>query len=444
MDNLLSNPSTIIDATNSISGQQGRTFSELIGSNPLFTGGAGLVGVGIILSYFRRLSLIGKELLKRKFISRLELDNTDIAFQWVLDYINKNSKRRTSILTVNTSQLSDDSGRLKTSFMFTPGRGTHYLFFKNRWVQVNRERQNQTIKKDGMTRTALEVVSLTTFGGNPTFWKSFLENAAKDALSQLETGLCVYIPHGNSWQRLGAPRNKRPIDSVILDIGVKERLLDDISNFFTSQQWYIDRGIPYRRGYLLHGPPGTGKSSFISALAALYGHNICMLSLSDRLIDDAMLNHLMHNAPLNSFLVIEDVDSAFGGRHDGVIQHNPVYDGLSRVTMSGLLNAVDGVASAEGGRVLFMTTNHVERLDAALIRPGRVDVSQHFGNCTPIMFEQMFKRFFENVPDVLCSKFRDKMLSIGIECSPATIQGHLLNFKKQPELAIENVEKLKS
>ncbi|CAK5050014.1 unnamed protein product [Meloidogyne enterolobii] len=163
MDNLLSNPSTIIDATNSISGQQGRTFSELIGSNPLFTGGAGLVGVGIILSYFRRLSLIGKELLKRKFISRLELDNTDIAFQWVLDYINKNSKRRTSILTVNTSQLSDDSGRLKTSFMFTPGRGTHYLFFKNRWVQVNRERQNQTIKKDGMTRTALEVVSLTTF-----------------------------------------------------------------------------------------------------------------------------------------------------------------------------------------------------------------------------------------------------------------------------------------
>uniref|UniRef100_A0A915MUH1 BCS1 N-terminal domain-containing protein n=1 Tax=Meloidogyne javanica TaxID=6303 RepID=A0A915MUH1_MELJA len=416
MDNLLSNPSTLIDATNSINGQGGKTFSELISSNPLFTGGAGLVGVGIILSYFRRLSLIGKELLKRKFISRLELDNTDIAFQWVLDYINKNSKRRTSILTVNTSQLSDDSGRLKTSFMFTPGRGTHYLFFKNRWVQVNRERQNQTIKKDGMTRTALEVVSLTTFGGNPTFWKSFLENAAKDALSQLETGLCVYIPHGNSWQRLGAPRNKRPIDSVILDIGVKERLLDDISNFFTSQQWYIDRGIPYRRGYLLHGPPGTGKSSFISALAALYGHNI----------------------------FIEDVDSAFGGRHDGVIQHNPVYDGLSRVTMSGLLNAVDGVASAEGGRVLFMTTNHVERLDAALIRPGRVDVSQHFGNCTPIMFEQMFKRFFENVPDTLCSKFRDKMLSIGIECSPATIQGHLLNFKNQPGLAIENIENFKS
>uniref|UniRef100_A0A1I8B3K3 Mitochondrial chaperone BCS1 n=1 Tax=Meloidogyne hapla TaxID=6305 RepID=A0A1I8B3K3_MELHA len=428
MNNL--NPSSLIETTNSIGNE--KSFFELFSGNPLFTGGAGLVGVGVILSYFRRLSLIGKELLKRRFISRLELDNTDIAFQWVLDYINKNSKRRTSILSVNTSQLSDGSGRLKTSFMFTPGRGVHYLFFKNRWVQVTREREKQTIQKDGMARTALEVVSLTTFGGNPAFWKSFLENAAKDALSQLETGLCVYIPHGNSWQRLGSPRNKRPIDSVILDVGVKERLLDDISSFFTSQQC----------GYLLHGPPGTGKSSFISALAALYGHNICMLSLSDRLIDDAMLNHLMHNAPLNSFLVIEDVDSAFG-RHDGLVQHNPAYDGLSRVTMSGLLNAVDGVASAEGGRVLFMTTNHVERLDAALIRPGRVDVSQHFGNCAPIMFEQMFKRFFENVPDSLCSKFRDKIISIGIECSPATIQGHLLNFK-EPELAIQNVEKLKN
>ena len=75
--NIISNPSSIINTANSVNGHE-KTFFELFSGNPLFTGGAGLVGVGVILSYFRRLSIIGKELLKRRFISRVELDNTDM------------------------------------------------------------------------------------------------------------------------------------------------------------------------------------------------------------------------------------------------------------------------------------------------------------------------------------------------------------------------------
>lgn len=90
---------------------------------------------------------------------------------------------------------------------------------------------------------------------------------------------------------------------------------------------------------------------------------------------------------LKTFILLEDVDAAFVSRDLFDNAQHKAYEGLTRVTLSGLLNALDGVASSEE-RVLFMTTNYVERLDPALIRPGRVDVKQYFGNCTPHMLEQ--------------------------------------------------------
>jgi chaperone BCS1 len=76
----------------------------------------------------------------------------------------------------------------------------------------------------------------------------------------------------------------------------------------------VDQGIPYRRGYLLHGPPGSGKSSFIQALAGSLSYDICLLNLSERGLTDDKLNYLMSNAPERSFILIEDVDAAFNKR----------------------------------------------------------------------------------------------------------------------------------
>jgi chaperone BCS1 len=99
-----------------------------------------------------------------------------------------------------------------------------------------------------------------------------------------------------------------------LDRGVAENIHNDVQEFIDSEKWYVQRGIPYRRGYLLYGPPGTGKSSFISALAGHFGYSICMLSLSERTLDDDRLNYLLNNAPPNCFLLLEDVDAAFVSR----------------------------------------------------------------------------------------------------------------------------------
>jgi len=149
-------------------------------------------------------------------------------------------------------------------------------------------------------------------------------------------------------------------------------------------------GIPYRRGYLLHGPPGSGKSSFIQALAGSLSYDICLLNLSERGLTDDKLNYLLSNAPERSFILIEDVDAAFNKR----VQTSE--DGYqSSVTFSGFLNALDGVASGEE-RIIFLTTNHIDRLDPALIRPGRVDLAPSVDDAVPEQARTLFTNFYGN------------------------------------------------
>jgi chaperone BCS1 len=108
------------------------------------------------------------------------------------------------------------------------------------------------------------------------------------------------------------------------------------------------------------------------------------------------------------------------------------------VTFSGLLNALDGVASSEG-RIIFMTTNHIEALDPALIRPGRVDLREYVGDATPSQIRKMFKRFYEQ-EDVLAAKFVKSLE--GYKVSTAALQGHFVHFKDRPEDACNSVHYL--
>jgi mitochondrial chaperone BCS1 len=111
------------------------------------------------------------------------------------------------------------------------------------------------------------------------------------------------------------------------------------------------------------------------------------------------------------------------------------------VTFSGLLNALDGVASTEA-RIVFMTTNYLNRLDPALIRPGRVDVKEFVGYCTRYQLEQMFKRFYD-VPGVekMATEFADKVTNFNKPASPAQIQGFFMMHKmSSPENVLENIE----
>ena len=112
------------------------------------------------------------------------------------------------------------------------------------------------------------------------------------------------------------------------------------------------------------------------------------------------------------------------------------------MTFSGLLNTLDGVASSEE-RLVFMTTNHLDRLDPALIRPGRVDVKQEISLASKSQVSKMFSRFYPDEIPSQAEKFADKVMKLGQRKSIAQLQGHFLLFKNDSTGAIENVELLR-
>jgi chaperone BCS1 len=194
----------------------------------------------------------------------------------------------------------------------------------------------------------------------------------------------------------------RTLDSVILPYSDKQKLVKDIEHFRTNRKWYGDMGIPYRKGYLFHGPPGTGKTSLVTGLSSHFKSNVYVIKLSD--MTDATLREAISTVAENSFLVMEDIDTvnASKDRDSKDVDSNPKLRG---VTLSGLLNVIDGVLSPSGA-VFVLTTNHKEKLDPALVRPGRVDMQFHITYATTGQKQQLYDRFFpgQQCPDEYLEK----------------------------------------
>lgn len=236
--------------------------------------------------------------------------------------------------------------------------------------------------------TPWETLTLTGLSTSRGVFPALLNEARELAEQGTEGKTVVYTAWGVEWRPFGKPRRRREMGSVVLAEGVAERIEADLKAFLARSRWYAERGIPYRRGYMLYGPPGSGKTSFIQALAGSLGYNICLLNLAERGLTDDKLNHLLGLVPDRSIILLEDVDSAFNRRTQ------TSEDGFkSNVTFSGLLNALDGVASSEE-RIIFMTTNHYDKLDPALIRPGRVDLNELLDDAVGEQAHRLFVKFY--------------------------------------------------
>ncbi|ESO07531.1 hypothetical protein HELRODRAFT_75858 [Helobdella robusta] len=417
-------------------------MAELILSlkdNPYFGAGFGLVGVGTLLAVLRRGLQHSLIFFRRNYMTTLEVTSRDKSFYWLLQWLNSQG-RRTQHLSVNTSFQQLGPGKIETHFFFVPGPGVHYIRYSKSWIQVERNREKQMT--DFQTGVPFESVILTTFGKKQKLFEDILHNARQSALLMQEGKTIMYTPAASEWRPFGHPRKRRPLSSVVLDKKLAEYIECDIKDFLKNQSWYTERGIPYRRGYLLHGPPGCGKSSFITALAGELEFGICLLNLNQTGLSDDRLNHLLSVAPQQSIILLEDVDAAFASRD--LTKENPgVYQGMGKLTFSGLLNALDGVASSEG-RIIFMTTNYPERLDKALVRPGRVDVKLLIDYCSDYQLQQMFLKFYPHCniqqANIFVQEIRQN--EIGKSISPAQVQGHFMLYKSSPKLAISNVNKI--
>ncbi|KAH7923162.1 P-loop containing nucleoside triphosphate hydrolase protein [Leucogyrophana mollusca] len=310
-------------------------------------------------------------------------------------------------------------GKVKTRVVFQPTFDTtHTIYYKGHWLRVRRSK-----KTDG---SGCEVLSISVVARNNSILKQLVLQAKKEYEAEAIHRIQIYFADSHGSWRWTDSRHKRPMSSIVLNPGVKEMLLNDTRDFLKSEKWYADRGIPFRRGYLLHGVPGSGKSSLIHAIAGELMLDIYVVSLSSSWISDSTLTTLMGRVPARCIVLLEDLDAAFtrsvtrdksstgtpdssnnnsneestapeqptsssSGRHRR--SHKEHISDVNTLSLSGLLNALDGVAAAEG-RILFATTNHLERLDPALSRPGRMDVWIEFKNASKWQAEALFRNFF--------------------------------------------------
>ncbi|KAJ7634405.1 P-loop containing nucleoside triphosphate hydrolase protein [Roridomyces roridus] len=389
----------------------------------------------------------------------------DISYDWMLEYL-RSSDALKDIMELNVTTKQSDLGwgtgpKDAVRFMPAPESMQRLLFKsprtgKSAWLQVV-----MTAGSPHWETSRLVGGSITiTFHSSDREVMLDLIDAAKQKYTELGTSrVTVHLmdKYGSSWNSF--TRSRRALSTLVLPTDVKEMLLADALEFLDSEKWYNMAGIPHRRGYLLYGAPGTGKSSTVHALAGELGLEIYFISLANPGVDDFSLARLISDTPSRWILLIEDIDCAFPSREDddededekdeqrkrdrrgNRYQSNQLLPPKSAVTLSGLLNVLDSVSSEEG-RLTFATTNHIKNLDPALIRAGRMDLKIKYSLATASQIEEVFKVFFSETDSTEVEQCASKFAAaVPPEMySVAQIQGYLLNKKRDPLGAVEGVE----
>ncbi|KAJ9457549.1 putative mitochondrial chaperone BCS1-A [Diplonema papillatum] len=356
---------------------------------------------------------------------------------WLSEYL---TERRTVGHDMDgTSVFSRDN---KTVWSIAEEQIPRRIVFKNRqmWITLSAPSAGQTAFVAPRFYTIL-VYGLRTSGAVPgpqeVIIRDFLDDCRRVWTEKEKKRTRIFVTdapnmYQTRWRELGS-RPSRPKGTVVLREDVMDGLLKDVTAFMGSEEWYCSHGVPYRRGYLFHGVPGCGKSSLIMSLAGEVQAEIYIVNLSNKDVTDEKLLCLVANATKHSFLLLEDVDRAWAPD--------------SKITFSGLLNAIDGAAGQEG-KMLFMTTNHYDRLDPALIRPGRVDCTVHIPPACPYQAKGLFLNFFPDAafPSAagLADDFGQSLQKVldehpEVTVSVAELQGLLLQHKDDPVSAASSL-----
>jgi len=406
-------------------------FLSLFNSNDYFRAGIGLLLFGNGIIALRKLASFVWSRIRRLFLITLEVNSRDESFQWLIEWLSEHpySFNATEI-SLSTCYDSDhgNASNPRPKILITPSIGKHFLSYKGHFYMFHRIRDSNVA--DLTNGGFFEYLSITMFGRNRKAIQELIRDAMEVSYAKDEGKTILYTNNGHSWNKFGAARSPRPLSSVILDETLKKTVLNDIREFLNNSQWYRDMGIPYRRGYLFHGYPGSGKSSFVKAIAGELHMSVCLVNLNEKDLNDEQVNSLLNSAPPRSILLLEDIDVAFSR---GVNAEEKA----SHITFSGLLNAMDGVAAQEG-KLVFLTTNKVDRLDPTLIRPGRVDMSVFFGLASSFQIKEIFQRFYSKASSEMVERFVQKVPENTL--TMAELQGYLMIKKFGAEEALSGVD----
>ncbi|KAG4911590.1 hypothetical protein AAZX31_19G017300 [Glycine max] len=248
----------------------------------------------------------------------------------------------------------------------------------------------------------------------------------------------LYTNSGAYWSHV-VFEHPATFQTLAMDPKEKEMIIDDLITFSKAGEFYARIGRAWKRGYLLYGPPGTGKSTMIAAMANFLGYDLYDLELT-AVKDNTELRKLLIETSSKSIIVIEDIDCSLdltGQRRKKKeeveekdqrqkqqgMQEREVKS--SQVTLSGLLNFIDGLWSACGGeRLIVFTTNYVEKLDPALVRKGRMDKHIELSYCGYEAFKLLARNYLNieshNLFGRICELLKETKIT------PAEVAEHLM------------------
>lgn len=366
-----------------------------------------------------------------------------------------------SAFNSRNTYISYSDEELQQLPVVSSGFGRSYFFFAGNLFILDRYEVEAS-----QTEKRKERIVLTVLGRSKKPINKLIETVYNEALEDDSQRVMTYSYSG--WQR-NSMQAKRSFDSIVLEESIKKELIGVLESFLQNKEWYHKNGIPWRLGVLLYGPPGTGKTTLVKAIASYLDSDIYPIVLSK--MDDDTLSRALTSIPALGVVALEDIDVAgaqvdrgsaktgpkigeIAGRTETVNEdgeteetyyyYAPKLDGggggsfsdtkkeSTLNTLSGLLNAIDGVASGDG-RVLIATTNNIDALDPALIRSGRFDVRLEIGYLSDSTFTEYMRKLYPDhkIPD----------LKVKPNTPPCDVQAEVLKSRNDPAPVIKKFQR---